>query len=154
MFEDQTLADDAEEFDYILRQVIFIVRKRGREIMRRFQITSPQLNALFELFLHGNLTMGELCSRLYLASSTVTEIIDRLERNGFVTRTKDEEDGRLVRIQVLPAGYELMETVMKDRRDYWTGIFKRIRRDERRVLLKVLRHIHHVMIDHEVRTPY
>jgi DNA-binding MarR family transcriptional regulator len=50
--------------------------------------------------LHPELTPGELGRRTGLPSGTVTGVIDRLERAGFVRRERSAEDRRKVFIQV------------------------------------------------------
>ena len=53
-----------------------------------------------------------------LACSTITDLIDRMEKNGLVVRKKDEKDKRVVRIEVLPVGYEIVEKVLKKRVEF------------------------------------
>lgn len=139
------------DFEYLLRNVAFIVKKRGREILSNFDITPPQFNALLELIYHGNLTMGELCARLYLASSTVTDLVDRMERAGLVMRERDANDRRVVRLRVLEKGHALIDAVMRARLDYLHGVMERIDPTERQQLIAALRHIHQVMTEAEVR---
>lgn len=45
---------------------------------------------------HGAMTAGELSERTGLAPASVTGILDRLERGGWVHRRRDPEDGRRV----------------------------------------------------------
>ena len=140
-----------EELEYLLRHVAFIVKKRGREILNNFDITPPQFNALLELIYHGNLTMGELCSRLYLASSTVTDLVDRMEKNGLVARERDPEDRRVIRLRVLEAGHRLVDAVMEARISYLRSILRGIEPTEREQLIRALRHIHQLMIEADVQ---
>lgn len=151
--DSQSFAAYVEEMEYLLRQVSLLVRQRGRQILSKFDITPPQFNALLELVNHGELTMGELCSRLYLASSTVTDLVDRMERNGLVTRVRDSGDRRVIRLRVLEAGHRLIEAVMDARKAYLSNVLQRVDHDEREGLLQALRHIHQVMMEQEVQRP-
>lgn len=101
-----------------LRRVCYKIKKKGREILNDVEITPPQFEALQHLIYEENLTIGELSSKMYLACSTVTDLLDRMERNDLVKRVKDESDRRIVRIFVLPKGHELLEKVMENRRNY------------------------------------
>ena len=49
-------------------------------------------------------TVGDLCKRLYLAQSTVTELVSRAEQAGLVTVTQSETDGRVSEIRLSLAG--------------------------------------------------
>ncbi|HEX6987903.1 MAG TPA: MarR family transcriptional regulator, partial [Bacillota bacterium] len=146
------LEQHVRDLEFLLRHVALIVKQRGREILSNFDITPPQFNALLELVHNGNLTMGDLCARLYLASSTVTDLVDRMERANLVMRERDPSDRRVVRLQALAKGHDLIEAVMKARLDYLRGILQRVDAGERSRLIEALRHLHDVMKDAELAT--
>jgi DNA-binding MarR family transcriptional regulator len=100
------------------RRASWKIKLKGREILGDFDITPPQFNALLTLNKHENLTIGELSSKMYLACSTVTDLLDRMERNQLVLRVKDEKDRRVVRIKVLEKGHNMIEDVLENRRKY------------------------------------
>jgi DNA-binding MarR family transcriptional regulator len=54
----------------------------------------------------GPITAGELGRRTGLTSGTITAVIDRLEKSGFVRRTRDPGDRRRVVIEPLPERIE------------------------------------------------
>lgn len=98
-----------------LRKVDYIIRRKGREILADFDITVPQFTALQILINRGNMTIGELSQKMDLACSTITDLIDRMEKSKLVVRQRDENDRRVVRIKVLDKGYDILEQVMKKR---------------------------------------
>ncbi|GAB6106159.1 MarR family winged helix-turn-helix transcriptional regulator [Fusibacter bizertensis] len=112
-----------------LRRVCYKIKKKGREILNDVDITPPQFEALQYLRKEDNLTIGELSSRMYLACSTVTDLLDRMERNELVKRVKDENDRRIVRIVVLPRGHELIKLVMANRVNYVESILSELDED-------------------------
>jgi DNA-binding MarR family transcriptional regulator len=46
-----------------------------------------------------------------LAQPTVTQLVDKLEGRGLVTRTRSKEDGRVVLVAITDAGAEALEAV-------------------------------------------
>ncbi len=134
-----------EELDYFLRHVSAIVRQRGRSILSDFDITPPQFNALIQLRDGRNLTMGELCEKLFLASSTVTDLIDRMEKNGLVERVRDPEDRRAIRLKVTDKGRDIVKRVMAARHVYLTAIMDKVVTGERENLLVALKHLYNLM---------
>lgn len=52
--------------------------------------------------------MGELARHLGVREPTVTATVDRAEADGLVSRTRDREDRRIVRVTIKPAGRELV----------------------------------------------
>ena len=101
-----------------LRKVDYIIRRKGREILADFDITVPQFTALQMLINRGNMTIGELSQNMDLACSTITDLIDRMEKSKLVMRQRDDRDRRVVRIKVLEKGYDILEEVMKRRIDF------------------------------------
>jgi DNA-binding MarR family transcriptional regulator len=58
--------------------------------------------------------MGELSAMLGLAKSSLTGLVDRVERNGLVRRESDPQDSRAVRIALTPEGSRLAEEFYAD----------------------------------------
>lgn len=112
------LNDKVTSIEENFRRASWKTKLKGREILSEFEITPPQFTALLTLNSNSNLTIGELSQKMYLACSTVTDLLDRMERNGLVTRVKDEKDRRVVRIRVLDKGTQIIEGVMENRRKY------------------------------------
>lgn len=52
----------------------------------------------------GALPMSVIGSRLQVHAASVTSAVDRLERDGYVTRERGESDGRRVLARITPAG--------------------------------------------------
>jgi DNA-binding MarR family transcriptional regulator len=72
-------------------------------------ITYPQYVALIALNEENGQTVGELGEKLFLESSTLTPMLKRLEAMGYVTRRRDTEDERQVRIGLTDAGRAVFE---------------------------------------------
>lgn len=53
-----------------------------------------------QLLQHGPLTAGELARRTGLTTASITTVIDRLERAGFVVRASDPTDRRRVVVEL------------------------------------------------------
>lgn len=48
--------------------------------------------------------MGELSSGMYLHPSTVSGVVNRLERKGYVVRHRTDRDRRIVKVGLTPKG--------------------------------------------------
>ncbi len=142
---DKNLDPRVKDVEYLLRHTSMIVRRHGREILSKFDITPPQFNALTTIIRHDNLTMGTLCRHLFLASSTVTDLIDRMERNALVRRVRDDQDRRVIRIQSREKGRELLGRVMDARLEYLAEILEHFEDDEVDSLELSLETLHRLM---------
>ncbi len=130
-----------------LRQIAAVVRRRGRMMLDGYGITPPQLDALVILEKDGELTIGDLSTRLYLAYSTTTDLVDRLERAGFVARYRDTEDRRVVRVRLQEYGSNLIEEVLNARRAYLADVLESVCESEKRRVLEVLDMLTIKMVD-------
>lgn len=138
-------SDYTGELEWLLRHVSAVIRKRGREILADFNITPPQLTALQVLQRSGNITIGELGERMYLAYSTATDLIDRMERNELVVRVRDSNDRRVVRLQILPKGEKLVDEVIARRKAYLGRILEEVNEEDRIHLMNSLKRLDDIM---------
>lgn len=71
------------------------------------EITLTQVQVLRALRARP-LTLGKLGQSIGLSPTSVTRIVDRLERRGLVSRRRESDDRRLVQLHLEPAGERLM----------------------------------------------
>jgi len=61
-------------------------------------------------------TVSELCERLRLAQSTVTELVQRAEEAGLVRRDASEQDGRVAHLYLTEEGESRLAAAFMDLR--------------------------------------
>lgn len=127
-----------EELERVLRKVSSIIKRRGRDILTDFKITPPQFSALLVLRKNGEMTIGELGEQMYLACSTATDLVDRMERNELVTRARDTKDRRVIRIKVLEKGNQVFKEVMSSRINYLNGVLQKVNIDDCTEMIKYM----------------
>ncbi len=145
--EDKGLCENVVSIERHLRKIDYIIRLKGREILNDFNITVPQFTALQILINNGELTIGELSQKMALACSTITDLIDRMENSKLVIRKKDEKDKRVVRIEVLPIGYEIVEKVLQERVRFLEAKMSGLTEEEKIALNKGLESLYTAMKD-------
>lgn len=143
----QTFDRFVVETERLLREMSVIIKKRGRDILEGFDITPPQFDALLALRDSPDMTMGELCQKMYLACSTATDLIDRMERNGLISREKDATDRRVIRLKMRERGYQIIEEVMIARKRYVQSILDQIDMEEKENLIRALTRLHGLMME-------
>ncbi|MBW1639646.1 MarR family transcriptional regulator [Microbacterium resistens] len=88
--------------EFMARAVLF-----QDAVARSAGLNSTDLQAVGILLRNGPATPGELAARTGLtAGGAVTAMIDRLERAGYVRRTRDENDRRRVIVTADPAAVQ------------------------------------------------
>lgn len=99
-----------EEIDILLNNILSLIKSRNRKLLESYRITLLQYRAL-NLIKDKTPTMGELCDLLYLSSSTVTELVDRLEANELVKRVRSKEDRRVIILEITEKGISLLKEI-------------------------------------------
>lgn len=87
-----------------LRRIFKAIHDYSFEVSGKFGITGPQLWALNTISKNEGLPLGELSKKMYLGPSTITGLIDRLEKRGYVVRNRDQRDRRVVKILLTSKG--------------------------------------------------
>lgn len=145
MLSSEVFSESVVEIERLLRRVSFIIKKRGRDILKDFDITTPQFLALQVLRDHPGITMGELCDKLFLAYSTATDLVDRMENHGYVTRQRDPEDRRVIRLFITEKGEFIIGEVITARRRYVDQILKELSEEEIEQLARSLEKLNSLM---------
>lgn len=74
-------------------------------------------------------TVSELCARLQLAQSSVTELVQRAEEAGLVRRAQAREDGRIAYLTLTPEGERRLQLVhdqLRPEREALTRILREV----------------------------
>lgn len=102
---------------------------------------SAQIHAVMWLREDGPLTMGVLAQRCSVTDKTITGIVDRLERDQYVIRERDEKDRRVVRVVLLEKGRSLAEELYESVRQHMEQFLEMLSSKDRRDLFRILRNI-------------
>jgi len=100
--------------DCLCFQVGKISRKMAkltRDAVAPYGLTTTQFFLLTALYEEEDISISALAQKVVLDKATLTGLIDRLERDGFVTRQTSPEDRRTVRVRLTPKAEELRETL-------------------------------------------
>lgn len=80
-------------------------------------LTMPQLRVLLTLFLDGPQNCGSLAETVGLSLPTLTGILERLSRRGYLVRVHDDQDRRRVISHLSPAGEHLVSRLWASGRE-------------------------------------
>ena len=92
-----------------LRRLFKAIQEHSKAILRKTGLSGPQVWALTILGAEPELSLGELAERLFAHPSTVSGIVDRLEKRGAIRRVTDPLDGRGIRLSLTPLGRRLLK---------------------------------------------
>ncbi|MEO8139494.1 MAG: MarR family transcriptional regulator [Gemmatimonadota bacterium] len=102
-----SLPDEAVDIVAGLRRIVRAIELYSQEVYKSFGLTGPQLWALKTLSRRGALAITDLAHALAVQPSTLSVLVDRLEKRGFVKRIRPREDRRFVEIGLTAQGAAL-----------------------------------------------
>lgn len=97
-------------------------------------LTGPQLSALSVVVFRGPVSLGELARAEQVRPPTITRLVRRLEEEGYLTRERDPEDRRVVRVRPTERAVRLLEEGRARRVDALAGELGSLGREEVRTL--------------------
>jgi DNA-binding MarR family transcriptional regulator len=103
--------DDSEVIAEIvdnLRRVFQVVNEQSKRAERETGLTGPQLWTIKVIAEYAPIKITDLARRIYLHTTTVVGILDRLEVKGFVSRVRSKEDRRVVQVELTSKGKDLV----------------------------------------------
>ena len=97
-------------------QLCFPLYAASREIIKHYRpfldeldLTYTQYIAMMVFWQQGSINVKDLGQKLYLDSGTLTPVLKILEAKGYITRSRSEEDERVVIASITPEGQKLKD---------------------------------------------
>jgi DNA-binding MarR family transcriptional regulator len=103
---------DLESIDFLLAQICRLHHARAHTLLETMGLYHGQPPMLRALWKQEGLTHTELAASLHVQPSTMTKMVQRMEKAGFVERKSDPEDHRVSRVYLTDAG-RAVETQVK-----------------------------------------
>jgi DNA-binding MarR family transcriptional regulator len=129
------------DVDAIVETVVYLYtesRRLTKGIAQEVGLTGPQLTIIKLLETFGDLSLSSLSERIRAQNSTVTGIIDRLERDELVLRERSTSDRRVVLIKLTAKGKELARNVEVQPMEIFRGALAALSADEVGQLVRIL----------------
>ncbi|HLK35426.1 MAG TPA: MarR family transcriptional regulator [Polyangiaceae bacterium] len=129
------------EVDQVLEALLYLYtesRRVTKELARKAELTGPQLTVLKLLEGVGDISLSELSDRIRAQNSTVTGIIDRMEREDLVVRARSTEDRRVVHIRLTDKGARIAREIAVEPMEIFRVALDSLSPGETRDLLKLL----------------
>jgi DNA-binding MarR family transcriptional regulator len=113
------------EFMRLLWALDHVLHKRSKWMARRFGVTGPQRFALRVIGREPEVSAGRLAEILKVHPSTLTGILQRVERRGLLLRRVDQSDHRRVRLELTPSGRAVTATSGGSIENLVAGVLRR-----------------------------
>lgn len=136
-----TSPEQRPEVDSIVETIIYLYtesRRLTKGLASQFGLTGPQLTVIKLLETFENLSLSSLSERIRAQNSTVTGIIDRMEREGLVRRERSTSDRRVVHIRLSEKGQKLARQIQVEPMEIFRGALLSLSQADLRDLLRIM----------------
>ena len=141
-----SISEFADRLNEILPVLIREFAKRQAGELYKGKITLPQFIIMDFLNKKGPSKMSDVARFMSVSTAATTGIVDRLVKCGYIKRTYEPNDRRIVRIKSTSKGIELTKRINDQRRKMIISIFSRLSSAERDDYLRVLMRIRDILI--------
>jgi len=140
-----SLSKFADKVNMILPVFIKEFTKRHANELSKGKITMPQFLIMSLLDKQGPSAMTQLAKFINVTTAAMTGIADKLVKYGYIVRSPDSKDRRIINIKLTAKGSALVKKINNQRRAMITDIFGTVSQHDRAHYLKILTHIHAVL---------
>lgn len=102
---------------YVMKGTMKKLEKYIGQRLEEHGVNMAQSFILFALMENNGITLTEIGSRTQIENSSLTTMVDRLEKEGLVERRLDAQDRRVIRIFITPGGSGLGQRVLDEGRE-------------------------------------
>lgn len=127
---------------FLLGKAYYNARRRLKRRLLAYGLTPMQHLVLELLFKEEGLSAGNIGQKLFLDSATLSGVLHRLGRKGWITKEADSEDRRFVRICLTDEGRELKPSIIGERARINEEVLAGLTLEEKVLLKRLLRDLH------------
>lgn len=130
----------AEEAFIALMRTADQLQWKGAELMKEFDVSPTQFNALRILRGAGRkgLACSEIGERMINRDSDITRLLDRLEKRGLAERCRETKDRRVIMARITSAGLDLLKKMDKPVEEFHRKLLGNLGEERLKWLLRLL----------------
>lgn len=130
--------DIYEKLEFLLRKTSFSIFKYGRRIINQYELSKSQFDIIVDIYFSSPKSLKALCKALDLAPSTVSEMLDRMEKKNLILKRKDKKDKRKIKIDITEEADRIIREVIDRRVEYVKEVLEDVDKENLEILKQVL----------------
>ncbi|MEH6850372.1 MarR family winged helix-turn-helix transcriptional regulator, partial [Bacillus pseudomycoides] len=123
----------------ILSRAAQSITKRIEEDIKSYRLNPTEFAVLELLYNKGDQPIQKIGDKILLASSSITYVVDKLEKKRLLIRKPCPKDRRVTYASITPEGIELMDTIFPKHKQAIRQIFGGLDSGEKKVMIEQLK---------------
>ena len=132
---------DYEELFIALRRITRAIDLHSKKLQRETGLTTSQLLVLEAVVKLDTSTPSNIAKEVQLSQATVTNLVDRMERNKLVLRQKSIADKRVVEVQLTEKGRGMVKLAPEPLQAGFLREYRKLERWEQHQLISSIQRI-------------
>lgn len=122
--------------------VVHKIKNRAKEMYQEFDMNGSQASILFTLYQRDAMSQKDLAALLNVTPPSITSSIQKMEREGYLTRRTDEADQRVMRLTLAEKGRSCIQNIRTVAAQMEELMFRGMREEETQMLRRMLLQIY------------
>ena len=139
--EEALIFNIEDNLGFLISKTHQAFREQFKEQLNTFHLTPPQFSTLAFLWKEDGMSQAQLGSKLQIDRTTMSGILDRLEKQDLILRETSSEDRRLFLIYLTPHGKKLFPVIEGIAEQGTQTLTSTLSAEERELLASLLKRI-------------
>lgn len=146
--DNELQANELEAFDQFLMTLTRFKNKIYTEHQKEcnYKLNSTKIQIIYMLS-RERLMAVDIAKRLRLTSGATTIVLNQLESDGYITRTRSKEDRRVVWLTLTDEGQSVAEALKENHRRFNKEILGLLSQEERAQFLHIIKRMEDRILD-------
>lgn len=118
-----------------IKRIKQLMHETMESMFKSINLTAPQGMVVGTLLKNGPMKIGDISQAMDLSMSTISGIIDRLEKSEIVRREKSMEDGRVILVDLTPNFRDSSKEIFKKMESNWGEKIRNATEEEIEIIL-------------------
>ena len=108
----------------VLMRAFHSLEQAVKADIERYGLNTTEFGTLEVLYHKGELPIQMVCDKMLMANSSMTYVVDKLEKRGLIGRKRDREDGRVTLIGLTEEGRQFFASIFPTHVETLNNVFK------------------------------
>ncbi|MFC0472560.1 MarR family winged helix-turn-helix transcriptional regulator [Halalkalibacter kiskunsagensis] len=131
--------DQSLKLFVVMTRAIQAITKRVEEDIKSYGLNPTEFGVLELLYSKGNQPIQKIGEKVLLASSSITYVVDKLEKKQLLERKPCPKDRRVTYAAITEVGDRLMDEIFPKHREAIQEIFGGLEQGEKEVMISQLK---------------